>query len=94
MAHAVTICLYELRVILSEQSKKVRCIDTNNTPIGEIVNLTQHFLDVMEEVDFINNNKIKYTKMRLLNLFKRNIKETSEIKMLRGFLSAIQKKNL
>ena len=74
-------------------SKKDQYIDTNNTPIGEIVNLTQHFLDVMEEVDFINNNKIKYTKMRLLNLFKRNIKETSEIKMLRGFLSAIQKKN-
>ena len=94
LAHALTICLYELRVILSEQSKKDQYIDTNNTPIGEIVNLTQHFLDVMEEVDFINNNKIKYTKMRLLNLFKRNIKETSEIKMLRGFLSAIQKKNL
>ncbi len=94
LAHAVTICLHELRVTLSKQPKKDECIETTYNPIGEIVNLTDHFLDVMKEVDFINNNKIKYTKMRLFNLFKRNLKDTSEIKMLRGFLSAIQKKIL
>jgi len=43
---------------------------------------------------WIDKNKIKYTKLRLFNLFKRNIKDLSEVKMLRGFLSAIQKKNL
>lgn len=94
LAHAVTICLYELRVILSNQCKKDNRIEPTNIPIGEIINLTGHFLDVMEQVDFIDKNKIKHTKLRLFNLFKRIIKDLSEVKMLRGFLSAIQKKNL
>ncbi|MEC8560984.1 MAG: RNA methyltransferase [Pseudomonadota bacterium] len=94
LAHAVTICLYELRVILSNQCKKDEHIEPTNIPIGEIINLTDHFLDVMEQVDFIDKNKIKHTKLRLFSLFKRNIKDLSEVKMLRGFLSAIRKKNL
>ncbi len=94
LAHAVTICLYELRIILSGKYKKDKHVETTNIPIGEIINLTSHFLDVMEQVDFVDKNKIKYTKLRLFNLFKRNIKDLSEVKMLRGFLSAIQKKNL
>ena len=94
LAHAVTICLHELRVILSSQSEEDKYIRSTNVPIGEIINLTDHFLDVMKRVEFTNNDKNKYTKIRLLNLFKRNIVEDSEIKMLRGFLSAIQKKNL
>ena len=91
LSHAVSICLHELRVILAATSKIERQDDFDKIPISEIINLADHFLEVMESVDFMRSRKIKYTKTRLVNLFKRNIRENSEIKMLRGFLTAIQK---
>ena len=65
----------------------------NKSLLADIENIIHPLLKA-DRLNFINNNKIKYTKTRLFNLFKRNIKDLSEIRMLRGFLSAIRKKNL
>jgi len=94
LAHAVSICLHELRVILATNPKINKLGNPQGQPISEIIKLVDHLLEVMEEIDFLKNRKLKYTRTRLLNLFKRSIREASEIKMLRGFLTAVQKRNL
>ncbi len=93
LAHAVSICLYELRAALTVAPKITEQDGPEEIPISEIINLADHFLEVMESVDFVKHRKIKYTKTRLVNLFKRNMIENSEIRMLRGLLTAIQKKS-
>lgn len=94
LAAAVQVLVYELRVAgLAgiEQTETTEFIDELATS-EQINGLVDHFRQTMSDVEFLDPNHPKLLMQRIQRLFMRTPLENTEVNILRGFLSAIQKK--
>ena len=91
LASAVQVMCYELRMALPE-------IDSHSKQIINLANFNdvelffRHLEQVMIANEFLNPQKPKRLMQRVRRLFSRARLEKAEVKFLRGFLSALEKK--
>ncbi|MEC9248030.1 MAG: RNA methyltransferase [Pseudomonadota bacterium] len=94
LAQAVQICLYELRTLVLIEGEK-----NHPTPKGdrlaytdEIQNLAVHLIRVMQLVDYHSSSRPRRLQQRIHRLLGRAGLLRSEIQILRGFLSSVEKR--
>ncbi len=88
IAQAVQICAYEVRLACVS----ARHVD-NDEPLATALEKNQalaHVQEVMELVDFFDPRRPKLLPLRLQRLLNRADLKRSEIRILRGFLAAVQ----
>ena len=95
LAQAVQVFTYELKVMCSEGdifcgSKK----SVERATHEEVEGLMSHFEKVLIEVDFLNAKSPGRVMQRIRRLIARTELEREELNILRGFLSAVEKKAL
>ncbi len=92
IAQAVQICAYELRLAAELETLS----DTQDTePLAtarEVAEGIQHLTRVMERVGFFNPARPKLLPIRLQRLLNRSDLRRSEVRILRGFLTAIEER--
>lgn len=89
IAQAVQICAYELRMAALMVSPKT----VDDEPLAtsrEVAEAIQHLTRVMEGVGFFNPARPKLLPIRLQRLLNRSDLRCSEVRILRGFLTAIE----
>jgi TrmH family RNA methyltransferase len=90
IAQAVQICAYELRIAsLVEMPGDVPYTEPLATA-REVAEGIQHLTRVMERVGFFNPARPKLLPIRLQRLLNRSDLRRSEVRILRGFLTAIE----
>lgn len=96
VASAVQILAYECRLATSDLSinKNSEDVADIEKPVSasEMEGYFAHLEEVMQKVDFLDPENPGYLMPRLRRLYSRTGILESELKLLRGFLSAIQKK--
>ncbi|MBT5671109.1 RNA methyltransferase [Burkholderiales bacterium] len=95
LAQAVQVFAYELKVVVGDypgsiQNEKVLVHATHD----EIERLIEHFEKVLIDLEFLNVNNPGRVVQRLRRLIARSELEKEELNILRGFLSAVEKKAL
>ena len=91
LASAVQVIAYELRMALSNAAFPEHPQD-NPATLNEIELFYQHLETVMIQIDFLNPHQPKKLMQRIRRLFSRTRFEKEEVNILRGVLSAIEKK--
>ncbi len=96
VASAVQILAYECRLAISSLSTSDDNIsaqdDEKRVSASEMEGYFSHLQQVMHDVDFLDPENPGYLLPRLRRLYSRTGILESELKLLRGFLSAVQKK--
>lgn len=90
LAQAVGILAYELSGV--QQKEEVSRESRDLSTASELAGFLEHLQAVMSQVDFLNPTHPKLLKRRLQRLFLRAEMDKTEINILRGFLSAVEKK--
>ncbi|MBX3640126.1 MAG: RNA methyltransferase [Nitrosomonas sp.] len=91
LASAVQIMAYELRMAVTDTKPPVQSLDLPAT-LNEIEFFYQHLETVMTTIDFFNPQQPKKLMQRIRRLFSRTRLEKEEINILRGVLTAMEKK--
>ena len=91
LASAVQVMAYELRMALPNMEP---CKQSQDKPatLNEIELFYQHLEKVMVQIDFLNPQQPKKLMQRIRRLFSRTQLEKEEINILRGVLTAMEKK--
>lgn len=95
LAQAVQVFTYELKVMCSEGV--VSCLTEKSIERAtheEIEGLMSHFEKVLIDVEFLNTKNPGRVMQRMRRLIARTELEREELNILRGFLSAVEKKAL
>lgn len=90
LAAAVQVVAYELRVA-RDSGAATGCEPTETAPAEEVAALCAHFGRVAQRVESINSQAPRLGLRRVQRLARRARPETSEVKLLRGFLSAVER---
>ena len=95
LSQAVQVMCYELYVGLQDS------VAPDNTVLqahiealaaaGDVDGVHQHFMEVMEQVAFLNPNQPRKLSQRIRRMLHRAELEQNEVNILRGFLATIQK---
>ncbi len=91
LASAVQVMAYELRMAMSDTAPSAKCLDLPAT-LNEIEWFYQHLETVMTRIDFFDLRQPKRLMQRIRRLFSRARLEKEEIQILRGILTAMEKK--
>lgn len=91
LAQAVQVLAYELRINLVAQPEP-DLITTELASAAEVNGFLSHLDELLQEIEFIQAGKEKTLSLRLRRLFQRSMLETTEVNILRGILSTVQKK--
>jgi tRNA (cytidine32/uridine32-2'-O)-methyltransferase len=89
IAQAVQICAYELRMAAVNETLSV----DDDEPLAtqrEMMEAIAHLMRVMEAVEFYNPQRPKLLPIRVQRLLNRSELRRSEVRILRGFLTAIE----
>lgn len=99
LAQAVQICVYELRLALLAVGTPQKTRDEQSAyekdPLAashELDHLADHWLRVMQTVDYFDPNAPKLLERRLKRLVFHSELRHSETQIVRGFLTAVEKK--
>ncbi len=93
LAMAVQILCYEVRVAVLNQDKKSKLVEQESYPRHKELELFyDHLEKVITETQFISQDKPNQVMTKLRRLFSRSRPEISEINILRGILSSIERK--
>lgn len=90
LAQAVQICAYELRLAALVADETGVMDDEPLATARELSDARDHLLKVMTTVGFHNPDRPKLLPVRLQRLLNRQDLKRSEVRILRGFLSAIE----
>lgn len=91
LAQAVQLCAYELRLAaLADTPLKLVVDDEPLATAKETDDAIEHLLRVMQRVEFYNPERPKRLPGRLQRLINRSDLKRSEVRILRGFLTAIE----
>jgi tRNA (cytidine32/uridine32-2'-O)-methyltransferase len=92
IAQAVQICVYEMRLqALGEEVPLAPTADEPLATTGELAALVEHAKRVMEKVDYYKPDRPKLLPHRLQRLVARPGLTHSEVQILRGFLTKVEK---
>ena len=91
LAAAVQVVAYELRLALDGGVATVGEETPEIAPAEEVAALCEHFGRVAGQVDVINPQAPRLGLRRVQRLARRARPESSEVKLLRGFLSAVER---
>ncbi len=91
LAAAVQVVAYELRLALDGNVPAVEEEAPEIAPAEEVAALCEHFGRVAGRVDAINPQAPRLGLRRVQRLARRARPESSEVKLLRGFLSAVER---
>ena len=91
LAAAVQVVAYELRLASGGEVAAVAEETPDIAPAEEVAALCEHFGRVAERVDVINPQAPRLGLRRVQRLARRARPESSEVKLLRGFLSAVER---
>ena len=91
LAAAVQVVAYELRLALEGDASVVAEDAAEIAPAEEVAGLCEHFGRVAGRVDAINPQAPRLGLRRVQRLARRARPESSEVKLLRGFLSAVER---
>lgn len=95
LAQAVQVCAYELRqALLGAGERDVAGDDVALDPLadaGELDRLHQHLIAVMTAVGYFDPTNPRLLPRRLRRLLNRSEMQRSEVQILRGFLSAVER---
>lgn len=93
LASAVQILSYECRIaILQQPESKQQNVKEEQVTAAELEGYFKHLEKVLIDTDFIDPDNPRYLMPRLRRLYARTGINHSELKILRGILSAFQKK--
>ncbi|MGH8596466.1 MAG: RNA methyltransferase [Gammaproteobacteria bacterium] len=90
IAQAVQICAYELRLAALAGSPSAQGDDEPLASARELADANRHLLQVMEAVGFFNPDRPKLLPVRMQRLINRYGLKQSEVRILRGFCTAIE----
>ena len=90
IAHAVQICAYELRMASRVETPMATHDHEPMASAHEVAEAIQHLTRVMASVGFFNPARPKRLPIRLQRLLNRSDLRRSEVRILRGFLTAIE----
>lgn len=90
LAQAVQICAYELRLAALATDDAGATDDEPLATARELSDARDHLLKVMTKVGFHNPERPKLLPVRLQRILNRQDLKRSEVRILRGFLSAIE----
>ncbi len=91
LAAAVQVVAYELRLALDGDAAALAEEAAEVAPAEEVAALCEHFGRVAGRVDVINPQAPRLGLRRVQRLARRARPESSEVKLLRGFLSAVER---
>lgn len=92
IAQAVQICVYEMRLqALGEALPAPTAAEEPLATSGELAALVEHAKRVMEQVDYFKPDRPKLLPQRLQRLVTRPGLTHSEVQILRGFLTKVEK---
>ena len=89
LAQAVQICSYELRLAALGERASAPVDDEPFATTEEVANGIAHLMRVMAQVGFYNPSRPKLLPIRLQRLLHRSDLKRSEVRILRGFCTAI-----
>ena len=91
VAAAVQVVAYE--IMCASESPPQEAEDSAEAPAdqAELHRFYDHFFGVMQEVDYLDPDNPRLLESRIRRLFNRSRPNRSELQLLRGFFSAVQK---
>ena len=94
LAAAVQVLTYELKMALSvgDELKQKNHPESALATADEMAGFIEHLHVTLESIDFLTENSSRKLMQRLQRLFTRARLEQTELNILRGILSAMQKK--
>jgi tRNA (cytidine32/uridine32-2'-O)-methyltransferase len=93
LASAVQIICYELRLVFLQKEKEVSTVKKSDlATIEQLDYFYQHLESVLTSIEFLQAFRSQQVMDRLRRLFGRAELDVTEVNILRGILSAIQKK--
>lgn len=90
LAQAVQICAYEVRLASLEETPLAEETQEPLATARELTDAQSHLMQVMTQVGFLNPERPKHLPLRLQRLLNRQDLKRSEVRILRGFLTAIE----
>ena len=80
-------------IMCASESPPQEAEDSAEAPAdqAELHRFYDHFFGVMQEVDFLDPDNPRLLESRIRRLFNRSRPNRSELQLLRGFFSAVQK---
>lgn len=94
LAAAVQIIVYEIRQAILAAGERDHNSDhqAQRATSEQLEGFYTHLEQAMIDIDFLNPDQPKFLMRRMRRLFNRSVMEESEVQMMRGLLSASQKK--
>ncbi|MFZ0219500.1 MAG: RNA methyltransferase [Candidatus Aquirickettsiella sp.] len=92
LAAAVQIVCYELRMAFLQQENRLEKKDILLADVKQQEYFYQHLHDILNKIEFLKPIRSQQIMDRLRRLFSRSELDVTEVKILRGILSAIEKK--
>ena len=91
LSQAVQVVCYEVFAGLQEYKLPQVANSEEVATVSDLEGLQHHFVDVMNQVEFLNPDQPKKLVTRLRRLIYKANLEATEVNILRGFLAAVQK---
>jgi tRNA (cytidine32/uridine32-2'-O)-methyltransferase len=92
LASAVQIICYEVLMAFLQRQGSGMAKQRDLATVEQLEYFYQHLNNVLMEVEFLHTVRSQHIMYRLRRLFSRTVPDATEIKILRGILSAVQKK--